>query len=247
MVDTSLHGSSVPCEILLNLVGGLDSGITFISASQLSLTSSLPANPWIPMAPIVSPKLLSQILMNGCAVIVTPKSVPLLSLSTKPVSQLAITVETKETITDAPAATLASLPNRTFIRKHAERDVEDEVVSRLSSDTSLLEARVGSLLSASSTVYSITALSQPSSTRSSIESPSILPTSILQEKFILPPPTVPVPRYRHSRPVPIDSLRIARQRRASEPPEASLFISRPRKDSTGFKQFGRKLLKRVKW
>ncbi|QRV84157.1 hypothetical protein RhiJN_12173 [Ceratobasidium sp. AG-Ba] len=231
MVDTSLHGSSVLCEILLNLVGGLDSGITFISASQLSLTSSLPINPWIPMAPIVSPKLLSQILMDGCAVIAAPKSVPLLPYH-QPVSRLAIIVETKETITDAPAATLASLPNRTFIRKHADREVDElQSIPLVSVLYRILNRRSLSGL-VDSILHRIALYSTHSySTR------KVHPST----------PTVPVPRYRHSRPVPIDSLRIARQRRASEPPEASLFISRPRKDSTGFKQFGRKLLKRVKW
>ncbi|KAG9087194.1 hypothetical protein FRC07_012884 [Ceratobasidium sp. 392] len=224
------------------------------------------------MAPIMSPKLLSQILMHGyAAVLAEPKQLPLLPLSS--IIRPVVVVNTQKAITAATPppqlATIAygSMPNCMFV--HNGEDTEEANLaadmpvipnvmtlaardSVTSGSLSEVEMRTDTPSSASLTVSSGFASTTTSARSSPIESPSTDVTSL--PPWCLPRdstiPRASAPRYVRTRPPPVDSLKITRERRASEGAGGdTLFISRPHKksDASGLKALGLRILKRVKW
>ncbi|KAG8742309.1 hypothetical protein FRC10_001666 [Ceratobasidium sp. 414] len=225
------------------------------------------------MAPILSPKLLNQILMHGYAsVLAEPEQFPLpLKFIVRPTltanhRKAIAAAMSRKTITLGSSPTKAAfalLPNCTFVHKHTDADSDSDsdahvhhfvssAICNSVTSGSLSEVRTDTLSAASTTC------SESTSARSStsIDSPSTDATS-------LPPWCLPrsadvklgatparVPRYIRTLPPPVDSLRIARTRRENETANmssGSMFISRPRKrGATGLKGLGLRIIKRVK-
>ncbi|KAG8709154.1 hypothetical protein FRC09_000832 [Ceratobasidium sp. 395] len=200
------------------------------------------------MAPIVSPKLLTQILMHGYpAVLTEPKLLPLLPLKSAACSSASVHFQkaivatpSPEAIISAPAssakAALASLPNCTFIKKnqgsvnHSIPASDMHAVPAFASSVacltcdSLSEVRVGTISTTHSTVCSETLSSNPSSRScSSINSPSTGETSI--PPWCLPRPVIDTTQLA------IPRASVPRYVRTRPPPVDSLRITRKRRAS----------------